>query len=300
MWIKLIITIVTLFLLFDEYFKIFDKVIKKNRRRVVLLILAVLAVFSLIDVIIQVNEGENLVKKANTIIIQSDSLIGNTNSIIKDLERNIEKVEKSGKNIVVMDSVLRQVRDTVDNQVELLKRATKKSIELVRLEEKKFEQDEAKIYIPTISMKIVNNKDLDTSYYYFKFNYMNVGERTGTKLNFDIKGLYFDDFSDYRVFNLPMLSMEDIPARGGQQVFRKVNLDKSLFFSKNHWLLFSINCSYQDKITEKKISYKTVLISSKLKGEETKFVQIIDEVFANNINRKLFKLGLHDYLIEIK
>ncbi len=149
-------------------------------------------------------------------------------------------------------------------------------------------------------MKIVNNKDLDTSYYYFKFNYMNVGERTGTKLNFDIKGLYFDDFSDYRVFNLPMLSMEDIPARGGQQVFRKVNLDKSLFFSKNHWLLFSINCSYQDKITEKKISYKTVLISSKLKGEETKFVQIIDEVFANNINRKLFKLGLHDYLIEIK
>ncbi len=136
MWIKLIITIVTLFLLFDEYFKIFDKVIKKNRRRVVLLILAVLAVFSLIDVIIQVNEGENLVKKANTIIIQSDSLIGNTNSIIKDLERNIEKVEKSGKNIVVMDSVLRQVRDTVDNQVELLKRATKKSIELVRLEEK--------------------------------------------------------------------------------------------------------------------------------------------------------------------
>ena len=145
MWIKLVITFVTLFLLFDEYFKVIDKIQKNYRRKILLTSIAILSILSIVDVILEVKDGKVLVEKANKIILQSDTLISNTNFIITDLDKNIKSVEKTGKSIIEIDSVLKGVRDSVSNQVNILKNVVDDSKELIRLEKQKFEQDQAKI-----------------------------------------------------------------------------------------------------------------------------------------------------------
>lgn len=300
MWIKLIITIVTLFLLFDEYFKVIEKVRKKNRRKLVLSVLAVLSIFSLVDVIIEVNEGNDLVEKANKIIIKSDTLISNSNTIITDLKVNIKSVEESNNSIIAIDSVLKSVRDTVSSQVEIIKETASKSAELVRLEEKKFKADEAKIDIFTNEIRLVSNV-LDPSFVDLSYDYRNIGKRYACNIKFStvfllynkvLKDFYIDNIQN--TFVTGDLSKNSI---GGFK--RKLKWKKEIIKTGNYSLLLFVKCQYQDVITKNKITYKGHFMAMDLKELTTNFGVIVDYKFAKDINKVLINNDLEEFLIDV-
>ncbi|WP_248722611.1 hypothetical protein [Seonamhaeicola sp. ML3] len=227
-------TIITLFLLFDEYLRVIDRVAKKSRRRVVLSVLAVLSVFSLVDVIIEVNEGDALVEKANQIIIQSDTLLSNTNSIIDDLEKNIKSVEESGESIVSIDSLLKQVKDTVSSQVELLKSAVNKSVELVELEEMRFKQDEAMIDILSSDVRLEKN-EIDSSFFNIKYSFRNFEKRYAVNLKFEDKILLYNKIvNTFQVIHFQETFFPDLSSKTYGNTSKKINTDKNKFFSENY------------------------------------------------------------------
>lgn len=301
MFVKLLVTFVSLFLLIDEYFKVLDKIGKRKRKIILLLALVILSIVSIIDVVTEVNEGNALVEKANNIIIKSDTLITNTNTIISDLEKNIESVEESNKSIVAIDSVLKGVRDTVSKQVEIIKTTAIKSAELVRLEEKKFKADEARLDIFTNEIRLVNNV-LDSSFVDISFDYRNIGERFAGNIKFStILLLYNRVLKDFHIDSIGNAYFSgDLGKKSFGTLNRKLVWEKETIITGNYYLLFIIKCQYKDLISNKKLTYKNHFIAKELKILETKFGVIVDYEFAINLNKRLIEKGLDDFLIDLK
>lgn len=301
MWIKLTITIVTLLLLFDEYFKVIDKVRKSNRRKIILIALAILSFLSLVDVVIEVNEGDELVKKANKIISQSDTLISNTNSIIMDLGVNIKSVEKTGKSIIGIDSVLKGIRDSVSSQVEILKNVISKSVELVKLEELKFEQDEAKIIAENSDILLVENK-FDSTLFSIKYYVINKGIRKAVNINFNFLLLLYkkslDQFSIIIDSGNSYFS-EDIVSntKGGLTI--DTHIIKEKLVNDFDTIILILKCEYQDAIFKKILNYKGDFIAKQLKSPDIEFHFLADYEFAKKINQVLIKKNHKEYLIDL-
>lgn len=302
MWIKLIITAITLSLLFDESFKLRDKLSVQNRKIIVLPVLIILAIFSVTDVIIQVNEGDALVEKANKIIIQSDTLISNTNSIISDLEKNIESIEESGRSIIAIDSVLQGVRDSVSSQVVIIKKAVNKSAELVRLEEKKFMQDEANIVVYTNEISLQNNSK-DSTFFDVKFDFRNLGKRNATEIKFENRAFIYNtvlkSVQSININDSFFNSMLAVSSKGS--LSNMIPIAKDKLCNKFNVLIFVIKCEYKDAVTNKSITYMQHFLSEDIiKGSETKLKFTADYNRAETINKGILNDGFGDYLIPIE
>jgi hypothetical protein len=301
MWIKIIITFITLLLLFDEYFKVVDKVKKRNKRKIILTSLAVLSVLSLIDVIKEVNDGNALVQKANKIIIQSDTLLSNTNSIIRGLGKNIQSINKTGESIVKIDSVLINIRDSISNQVEVLQNVVNQSRELVQFEKLKFKQDEARIVLYNTDILLAKNKT-DSTLFSIKFKVINTGIRKAIDINFSSKILYYNNNLDY--FLSPndfgkFYFLEDLSnkSKGGYTI--NSNLSKEYIINNFNTIIFIFKCEYKDSITKKSISYKRCFIANQLFFDKINFYLLNNIDLSKKINKELIKNKYDDFLINL-
>ncbi|MGB3152594.1 MAG: hypothetical protein WBB27_18205 [Maribacter sp.] len=300
MWIKLIITIVTLFLLFDEYFKVVDKAKKRNKRKILLIALSVLSILSLVDVIQEVNEGEILVKKANKILIQSDTLISNTKQITSNLKKNIESVEDASVSINKIDGVLKEVRDTLSNQVDILKESVQKSREIVRLEKLQFEQEEAKITAYTNNINGTRN-ELDSTIVQIDYNFSNEGIRKATQLKFSGKLMYHVKGTNEFILQPNVINqnfLEDLASktRGGGKT--TIKFTDEISRHKFGALILVLKCDYVDAISKKKLTYRGYFISENLNSEIINFKIPLDLTFQKEIDNFLRMEGLSDFIIE--
>ncbi|NJX14233.1 hypothetical protein [Tamlana crocina] len=290
----------SLFLLADEYFKLLDKVEKSKRRIILLCSLVLLSIVSIIDVITEVNDGKELVDKANKIIGQSDTLISQTNSIIVDLSKNIESVQQSNKSIVAIDSVLKGVRDTVSNQVEIIKSTAKKSAELIRLEEKKFMADQADIDVFTNEVRLINNS-VDSTFFDIQFDFRNLGMRTATNIEFKGKVLLYNKIlQDFQIQDFKgWYFSENLTSRTKGTIGKKLKWKKEEIITGNYYMIFIVKSFYQDLISKRKLSYTGHFLATDLKNEETKFNLTIDYEYAKGLNERLREKGLKEYSIDL-
>lgn len=302
MWIKLAITIITLFLLFDEYFKVVDKVKQKNRRKIILISLGFLSVLSLIDVFIEVKENEELVVKANTIISQSDTLISNTNSLNSDLQKNIKSVEMSGQRLKLIDSLLNDVKNNVYNQVDILNHVVDKSKKLLVLEELKFKQDESKI-ISYTSDVILKKNDSDSTFYEIRYLVINSGIRKAIDLKFEDKTLLYNEESNkFTLLNISENTFfyQELPynTKLGQSI-RLRSHSKKLLQEFNRIFLI-IKCVYKDGLTGKQLVYYGHFISDDLSSPNVKFTFLGDKTYTDKLNQKLGQENLKEFMLDYK
>jgi hypothetical protein len=305
MWIKLAITIITLFLLFDEYFKVVDKVKKKNRRKIILTALGFLSVLSLIDVFIEVKENDELVEKANTIISQSDTLISNTNSLNSDLQKNIKSVEASGQSIKLIDSLLNDVKNNVYSQVDILDNVVNKSKELLALEELKFKQDESKV-ISYNSDVILKKNDSDSTLYEIRYLVINSGIRKAIDLKIEDKTLLYNEESNK--FTLLDISentffsqeLQELPynTKLGQSIRLRSHSKKLLQEFDRIFLI--VKCVYKDGLTGKRLVYYGHFISDDLSSPNVKFTFLGDKTYTDKLNQKLGQENLKEFMLDYK
>jgi len=252
MWIKLAITLITLFLLFDEYFKVIENIKKKNRRKILLIALSLLSILSLIDIIIEVNDGKELVQKANNILLKSDTLINQSNVITADLKDNIESVKETGKSLIGIDSVLKGVRDSVSNQVEILNDAFNKSKQLVDLEQQIFDSKRPNIFLDNV--EFVSARE-DSTRFNIKYRIINKGERVATIksiqtifLGLSLRNKYLQHFTNPTDTKLDEYK---IPFEGSLPIIFKADIPKLEIIEKADNGIFVLKVDYIDSDTNK-------------------------------------------------
>ncbi|MFD2727727.1 hypothetical protein [Hyunsoonleella rubra] len=302
MWVKLIITFITLLLLFDETFKVIEKVSSKYKRRVLLAFLIVLSVLSIFDVVNEVNEGDELIEKANTIIRQSDTLTVNTRLIEEDLRKNIESVKETGKSLAKIDSVLKGVRDSVSDQVEILKGAVEKSKELVRLEEVKFRQNEAKLIINSKKAYLIRDT-INSSMLEFKYTFENKGQRDAKNIKPVVKIYYYRSSKDeLNSINMKRINDQILPLKmansdGIDQWFSlKININPNELDK----VIFVLGINYTDDFSYRRLKTCAYLVGENLTEDTIDLVLLNDRYMSRLLNKKLSEDALHDYLIELK
>ncbi|RKN83355.1 hypothetical protein [Ulvibacterium marinum] len=299
MWIKLVITVITILLLFDEYFKVIEKVKKKNRRKILLIALALLSILSLVDVVIEVNEGNELIQKANNIIKKSDTLISQSNVITNDLHENIESVKETGESLAGIDSVLKGVRDSVSNQVEILKAAVIKSKELFRLEQQKFELDKPNLIIPSGQVLLVDS-NINNNGYDITFIVHNFGNRAAKDIQIQALALLssnqFIDFDEGK-FNTETSGTPTMPGTLQTTANKRLvfNIPKIRFDNENFGIFLVFKISYLDEATGILHQANQFMTYNSKKSFESPFDdakqsqinKVINEIKRNRINEFL-------------
>lgn len=300
MYIKIFILIISSLLLFDEYFYFTKKVKKKIRKRIVLGVLVFLSILSFVDLYFEKRGNDELVQTAKDIVNKQDTLNTKTDSILIDLEKNLVSVEKTSQNIFKIDSVLKNVNDSIANQVELLNKAVKKSKELVKLEELQFKQDEAKLIFYNKNILFKKNEK-DSSYYELELNCQNKGKRKAVEVSIKFKLLFFDkihskyEITDTERFIRYNLDIEVTSAH----ISKTEKLHKA---EKNRYnynsIILIIKCDYLDELTNSKKSYHR-FYEIKQKKDLSFIVSTIEVIGdVRRVNEKLIEYNLNEFIIK--
>ncbi|TAI48459.1 hypothetical protein [Flagellimonas allohymeniacidonis] len=159
------------------------------------------------DVVTQVKDDNDLVNKADSLIVKTNEIMEKTEGITSDLSNNVEAVRRTSRSLAGVDTVLRNLKDSVDNQVIVLRGIVKKSKELVDLEREKF-RVEAPIIISQPSftrMKFTGEQEIKEVVFAFK----NVGQRVASNLKYSFLALYFDVLDESPSFKTAIMAREE-------------------------------------------------------------------------------------------
>ncbi|MBC3758781.1 hypothetical protein H7U19_10230 [Hyunsoonleella sp. SJ7] len=302
MLIKFIIVVISSLLLVNESFGILEKFKKKNKKIILIIVLALLFVFSIIDVINTVREGDELLEKANTIIRQSDTLTVNTRLIEEDLRKNIESVKETGKSLAKIDSVLKGVRDSVSDQVEILKGAVEKSKELVRLEEVKFRQNEAKLIINSKKAYLIRDT-INSSMLEFKYTFENKGQRDAKNIKPVVKIYYYRSSKDeLNSINMKRINDQILPLKmaNSDGIDQRFSLKININPNELDKVIFVLGINYTDDFSYRRLKTCAYLVGENLTEDTIDLVLLNDRYMSRLLNKKLSEDALHDYLIELK
>lgn len=124
MAVKIIILVITVILLTNEFYQFLDRLSKRFKKIVLLSIIGLLSILSIFDIYNDEQNASNLKKKTDAIFTKAKQI----NKLQND---NNLKIIESKRQIIQIDSSLKIISDTLSNQVSSINTAIIKSEKIV-------------------------------------------------------------------------------------------------------------------------------------------------------------------------
>lgn len=199
MWIDVPLLIISIFLMIREFFPKIEDYYRKWKRTVHIILIVGMFVLSIVNIVRTNNENQNLIDTAKETLTKIDSVYVGQVKSDSTLRQSVIEIKK-------VDSVLGNVKDTIQYQVKLLDSSIGKSQELVRLETLDFESKKTEFQLSNLT---ILPDEKDTTKYNIK----------GVLVNKGRKGLLL--YSDVVLF------ISDIRGNGLEILNNDINSDES-------------------------------------------------------------------------
>lgn len=147
MWIDVPLLIISIFLMIREFFPKIEDYYRKWKRIVHIILIVGMFVLSIINIVRTNNENQNLIDTAKETLSKIDSVYVGQVKSDSTLRQSVIDIKK-------VDSVLGNVKDTIQYQVKLLDSSIGKSKELVRLETLDFESKKTEFSTTNLGIEV--------------------------------------------------------------------------------------------------------------------------------------------------
>ena len=251
-WLKMIVTVLTFALAAIEFgflIKIKKQTLKK---RWIGILFVSLILFTVWDTTKESYDNSEAETKRDS-LITVDSL--RAAQILTNLEINLDSLSGTRKEIMAVDSLLGNVRDTLQNQVALLSQAVQKSKELNDLETQRFALGRPNLLVQDVKL---SKSTIDSTKHDIVCLVYNYGKRKATEIEYETilvsynrktsqKNIYFsNDLSNIKRMN-HLVGEAKIPRR----LIIMFQVNKSEIIDVYGGLMFIVNLKYLDAATGK-------------------------------------------------
>lgn len=301
-WLKLAVILLGFALAaveFDFFKDLKNEKIKKTLLGIIFITLLIFTVFDTTNDEVANNKAD--LKRDSLITVDSLRFA----KIISNFQTNLNSVSETKDEIITLDSLLSDVKDTLQNQVGLLNDAVKKSKELVRLENIKFSLEKPDVICRGANTKITI--DSLGNFEKFSFEFINGGKRAAKNIRIHSRTLYYNTLLNKLSFIKSkytetdgFLKLHYIPPVKNTDVLTQVsvypNINTSRFQIESNRMIFIFTIKYTDSFSGE--YEKTMVIScSGFKNNKFDISQSIDESLTRKIKKLYKENGLSEYLL---
>lgn len=247
MLVDILLLVISIILMIREFFPKIEEYYSKRKRIVHIVLIGGMFILSLINIVNTNIENQNLIDTATKTLEKIDGVYINQAKTDSTLQQSVGEIKK-------VDSVLGNIKDTIQYQVKLLDTAIGKSEELVRLEALDFESKKAEFDVTNIRILPLKK---DTTTYRIRAVLVNKGR----------KGLLV--YSEYVLFFLDKEGrVEFLP--------KKFNSDDSL-------VSFELSTQSSNNVSIGYISKKS------LEQNLTALILVSNIIYKDMITNKIYK-----------
>ncbi len=291
MFVKILILIITITLIANEFYHFLDKLSSKIRKIILFSIIGLLTLLSLIDIYNDEQEANQLKEKADAIFTKAEE-------INKLQNENNQNIAESRKEIENVDSVSKVVERTVKNQVKLLNQAVVKSEDLLKIEKAKFNLERPRLSVISTGVTFTDFFK-NESKMAFEIEARNRGKRRATNVSFgytlvafkngtSLKNIFFGDYG--------MDKIKDFDEKTKLLLKKKFRISKEEFDNQYGSGILVCRFIYTDEIGGIEYDENNFIGLRIVENVGSVFHTITDENQEERAIKYLNELKLFDYL----